>query len=46
MEDFRSGVVERRSSGVIGIPGGLGLVEEEGEGDSNDGWCGVFRGKW
>ena len=46
MEDFRSGVGERRSSEVIGSPGVLGLVEEEGEGDSSGGWCGVFRGKW
>ena len=34
------------SRGDAGSPGSLGLVEEEGEGDSSGGWCGVFRGKW
>ena len=43
MEDVRSGGVARRGS--EGIPGGLGLVEEEGGDDSSGGGCEVFRGE-
>ena len=43
MEDVRTGGVAKR--GDEGSPGGLGVVEEEGEDTFSNGGCEVFRGE-